>query len=42
MIGDPCFCYINNRDFKDWFDNYEIMNNKGEWQPFGVEIEDDE
>lgn len=42
VIGDPCFCYINNRDFKDWFDNYEIMNNKGEWQPFGVEIEDDE
>ena len=38
---DPRFCYINNRDFKDWFDNYEIMNNKGEWQPFGIEVKDD-
>ena len=41
VIGDPCFCYINNRDFKDWFDNYEIMNNKGGWQPFGVEVKDE-
>lgn len=41
VIGDPCFCYINNRDFKDWFDNYEIMNNKGEWVPFGVGVKDE-
>lgn len=37
---DPCLNCINNRDFEDWFDNYEIMNNKGEWQPFGVKIND--
>lgn len=41
VISDPCLCHINNRDFKDWFDNYEIMNNKGEWQPFGVEVKDE-
>ena len=39
---DPRFCYINNRDFKDWFDNYEIMNADGEWQPFGVEVKENE
>ena len=38
---DPCLNCINNRDFEDWFDNYEIMNNKGEWQPFGAEVEND-
>lgn len=32
-----CKIFINKRDFEDWFDNYEIMNVKGEWQPFGVE-----
>lgn len=41
VISDPCLCLINNRDFKDWFDNYEIMNNKGEWQSFGVEVKDE-
>lgn len=38
---DSCLNCINNRDFEDWFDNYEIMNNKGEWQPFGAEVEND-
>lgn len=38
---DPCLNCINNRDFKDWFDNYELMNRKGEWVPFGVEVEDE-
>lgn len=31
---------INRKDLKYWFANYEIMNNKGEWQPFGVEEND--
>lgn len=31
-----CKIFINKRDFEDWFDNYEIMNVKGEWQPFGA------
>ena len=34
-----CKIFINKRNFEDWFDNYEIMNIKGEWQPFGV-VED--
>ena len=33
-----CKIFINKRDFEDWFANYEIMNAKGEWQPFGVEV----
>ena len=31
-------CYltiINGKELKYWFDNYEIMNVDGEWQPFG-------
>lgn len=31
-----CKIFINNTDFEDWFANYEIMNAKGEWQPFGA------
>ena len=31
-----CKIFINKRGFEDWFDNYEIMNTKGEWQPFGA------
>ena len=31
-----CKIFINKRDFEDWFANYEIMNAKGEWQPFGT------
>ena len=34
-----CKIFINKRDFEDWFANYEIMNAKGEWQPFGA-VED--
>ena len=33
-----CKIFINKRDFEDLFANYEIMNAKGEWQPFGVEV----
>ena len=30
---------INGKELEYWFNNYEIMNVKGEWQPFGA-IED--
>ena len=39
--NDPCSTFINRKDLKDWFDNYEIMNSKGEWLPFGVEVKND-
>lgn len=39
---DPCSTFINRKDLKDWFDNYEIMNSKGEWLPFGVEVKENE
>ena len=41
LDNDPCSTFINNKNFKDWFDNYELMNDKGEWLPFGVEVEND-
>lgn len=41
LDNDTCLLCINSRDFKDWFDNYEIMNSKGEWVPFGVEVKDE-
>ena len=31
-----CKIFINKRNIEDWCDNYEIMNVKGEWQPFGA------
>lgn len=40
--NDPCSTFINRKDLKDWFDNYEIMNSKGEWLPFGVEVKEDD
>lgn len=39
--NDPCSTFINRKDLKDWFDNYEIMNSKGEWLPFGVEVKNE-
>lgn len=41
LDNDPHSTFVNRKDFKDWFDNYELMNNKGKWVPFGVEIEDE-
>nr|DAT28442.1 MAG TPA: nucleoid-associated protein [Caudoviricetes sp.] len=40
--NDPCSTFINRKDLEDWFDNYEIMNSKGEWLPFGVETKEDD
>ena len=37
LDNDPCSTFINRIDLKDWFDNYELMTNKGEWVPFGME-----
>lgn len=42
FADDPCLTCINNKDFKNWFDNYEIMNIKGKWQPFGVEVKNED
>lgn len=36
-----CGSNIEGRNLGLWFDNSEIMNNKGEWQPFGVEVKND-
>lgn len=38
--NDPCSFYINNINLEDWFNGYELMNNKGEWVPFGVEVKE--
>lgn len=42
LDNDPYSTCINNKDFEGWFDNYEIMNSKGEWLPFGVEVKEDD
>ena len=39
--NDPCSFYINNINLEDWFNGYELMNNKGKWVPFGVEVKDE-
>lgn len=41
LDNDPCSTYINGKDLKYWFDDFEFMNSKGEWVPFGVEVEND-
>ncbi len=41
-LKDICGPIIEGRDFEHWFDYSEIMNNKGEWQPFGIEVKKDE
>lgn len=37
-----CEPNIEGRNLGLWFDYAEIMNDDGEWQPFGVEVEEDE
>ena len=36
-LKDICEPIIEGRNFEHWFDYSEIMNNKGEWQPFGIQ-----
>lgn len=37
LADDPCEPNVEGRNLGMWFDYSEIMNAKGEWQPFGVE-----
>lgn len=41
LDNDPRSTYINGKDLKYWFDDFEFMNSKGEWVPFGVEVKND-
>lgn len=41
-LKDICGPIIEGRNFEHWFDYSEIMNNKGEWQPFGVEVKEND
>ena len=38
LADDPCEPNIEGRNLEIWFDNFEIRNANGEWQPFGVEV----
>lgn len=42
LSDDPCAPNIEGRNLGLWFDYAEIMNDDGEWQPFGVEVKEDE
>lgn len=37
-----CSPIIEGRNLGLWFDYAEILNDEGKWQPFGVEVKDDE
>ena len=37
-----CEPNIEGRNLGLWFDYAEIMNDDGEWQPFGVEVKENE
>lgn len=41
LADDPCEPSIEGRNRGLWFDYSEIMNDDGEWQPFGVEVKDE-
>ena len=41
LDNDPRSTYINGKDLQYWFDDFEFMNSKGEWVPFGVEVKND-
>lgn len=40
LADDPCNPCIEMRNLGLWFDFSEIMNDEGEWQPFGVQVND--
>ena len=40
LADDPCSPDIEGRNLGLWFDFAEIMNDEGEWQPFGVEVKE--
>lgn len=36
-VIDNChLTIVNGKNLEYWFDNYEIMDNYGKWQPFGI------
>lgn len=41
-LKDICEPNIEGRNLDLWFGFSEIMNNKGEWQPFGVEVKEND
>lgn len=40
LADDPCEPCIEGRNLGLWFDFSEIMNDDGEWHPFGVEVKE--
>lgn len=40
LADDPCEPCIEGRNLGLWSDFSEIMNDDGEWQPFGVEVKE--
>lgn len=40
LAANPCKPCIEGRNLGLWFDLSEIMNDEGEWQPFGVQVND--
>ena len=41
LADDPCEPNIEGRNLEMWFDRFEIRNDDLEWQPFGVEVQDE-
>lgn len=39
--GEEILGCLNYNPMPYWFELYELMNNKGEWIPFGVEVKDE-
>lgn len=42
LADDPCEPCIEGRNLGLWFDYAEIRNDDGEWQPFGVEVKEND
>lgn len=40
LADNPCAPSIEGRNLGLWFDFSEIMNDEGEWRPFGVQVND--
>ena len=41
LANEPCLPDIEGRNLGLWFDFSEIMNDDGDWQPFGVDVKDE-
>lgn len=42
LADDPCAPSIEGRNLGLWFDYAEIMNDEDQWQPFGVEVKNED